>query len=479
MKLSAKFVKTMLSGHSQIGLIVGALMYLICLTGSLAVFFEEFERWEQPKVEEYHTLASEPIQQAVTEFNQRVNNQALPLYVVLPTNDVPRAHISDGEHEWFVDRDGTLSEPPVEGWTHMLKELHINLHLPQTFGLVLVSILGVMLLKLCISGVLSHPRIIKDAFKLRVGGVAQQQHVDFHNRLSVWGLPFHIMIGLTGAFFGLMGVLMSVAAPAYYDGSQERLLSDIYGADPVLEQSAGQLNFQRALDSLQQQSPNATPIYLVVHQRNKSGQYIEIAATLPGRLIYSEMFRFTQEGEYINHQGLSDGATGRQILYSVYRLHFGHFGHFGLKVFYFLLGLALAYIAVSGINIWLSKRGGQDRINWIWSACVWGMPLALSISAAGALLAFSPIWVFLLALNSSVVFCLFVKDSGASDIYLRKALGGSLLLLTGIYYIRFYADMSFLSVSVNLVLMVAAIFLLAMKNKLASGKPVARNNQPA
>lgn len=47
---------------------------------------------------------------------------------------------------------------------------------------------------------------------------------------------------------------------------------------------------------------------------------------LPGRLVYSEIYRFTLDGEYINHQALSDGPAGRQLAYSVYRLHFGQFG---------------------------------------------------------------------------------------------------------------------------------------------------------
>lgn len=51
-----------------------------------------------------------------------------------------------------------------------------------------------------------------------------------------------------------------------------------------------------------------------------------IAAMLPGRLVYSEIYRFTLDGEYINHQALSDGPAGRQLAYSVYRLHFGQFG---------------------------------------------------------------------------------------------------------------------------------------------------------
>lgn len=41
------FVKGQLLAHKLIGLSVAAVMYLICLTGSIAVFYARTERWEK------------------------------------------------------------------------------------------------------------------------------------------------------------------------------------------------------------------------------------------------------------------------------------------------------------------------------------------------------------------------------------------------------------------------------------------------
>jgi uncharacterized iron-regulated membrane protein len=38
----------MLAGHSALGLAFAALIYLVCFSGSIAVFTQEFTRWEQP-----------------------------------------------------------------------------------------------------------------------------------------------------------------------------------------------------------------------------------------------------------------------------------------------------------------------------------------------------------------------------------------------------------------------------------------------
>ena len=66
--------------------------------------------------------------------------------------------------------DGSLGEPVAHDWTHLLLNLHIYLHLPSTLGLIVVGALGAMLFGLIVSGFLAHPRIVKDAFRLRLGG---------------------------------------------------------------------------------------------------------------------------------------------------------------------------------------------------------------------------------------------------------------------------------------------------------------------
>ncbi|MET1256655.1 PepSY-associated TM helix domain-containing protein [Aliikangiella maris] len=379
-KLSNQLIKKSLNSHSILGLSIGALIYLICLSGALVVFFEEFERWEQPNIQEYTDYSAPQIQTAVDSFLTQTSQSPDSLYVVLPTTAVPRIHVAANEQEWFVNQDGSLSEPPLEGWTHTLKALHIYLHLPSTLGLIVVGALGAALVALIISGIFAHPRIFKDAFQLKLGRNPRLTQADIHNRLSVWGIPFYLMIALTGAFIGLVSLLIWAAAPIEFQGNRQAVIEAVYGNDPIVNQPVTPINFAQALSNLKQQAPQATPIYLVIQKINTPNQYLEIAATLPGRLIYSEMYRFQSDGSFINHQGLSDGPIGRQIAYSVYRLHFGHFANGWVKIIYGVLGLALTVIATTGINIWLARRKYKTPLNRIWTAFVWGTPLTLSIT---------------------------------------------------------------------------------------------------
>lgn len=443
MQLNPELVKRSLSAHSSIGLVAGVLMYVICLTGALAALAETFERWEQPNVEEFTSVEHAAIEVAMRQFRAEVASSPESLWVVLPTPELPRMHVTDGEQERFTQSDGTLGTEPVEGWTHMLRELHIQLHLPQTIGLVLVSAMGAMLIGLIVSGLFAHPRLFKDAFKLRLGGSRRLEQADLHNRLSVWGLPFHLMISITGAFYGLVGLLVLSAAAAWYDGDREALLDAIYGSDPVLQNQESELQTSRAMETLKKLHPDVQPIYLVAHKLGTAQKFIEIAATVPGRLAYSEIYRFDASGKYLGNQELTTGPAGRQILYSLYRIHFGYFGGQWTRVVWLLLGLCLTVVCVTGINIWLSKTKRDDRLHLVWTGFVWGTPLALSFSALTSIYtAIDPFPIFLACLVGSTMISL-QSVSTRNARTLLKILCACVIAVLGVSHLTTYPPREF------------------------------------
>ena len=375
---SSKNIRESLQVHKWLGLWLCALIYLVCISGSLVVFFEEFDRLEQSNISEYSHFKSEYIQPALDEYTQRIGNTPESIYIVLPTEDFPRTHITDGIDEWYLGEDGAFEAQPDVPWTSMLKDLHTHLHLPHTLGMAIVGICGIFILALTISGIVAHPTIIRDAFTLRLGRTKIQSQSDLHNRLGVWGLPFNIMISVTGAFIGLGAILIALGSALYFENDQDSMLNAVYGEDPAIESNGENFDYPAAFANLAQYHPQAQPIYVVIHRMGNDDQLMEIAATLPERLIYSEIYRFDTSGNIVNHQGLSDGPAGRQVAYSTYRLHFGHFGNFWVKVIYFVMGLALTYVCISGTNLWLAKRKHKDAINGLWFSWLWAVPLALA-----------------------------------------------------------------------------------------------------
>jgi uncharacterized iron-regulated membrane protein len=460
---SAAFVKQSLAGHSWIGLMVGALMYLVCLSGTLAVFYKEIERWEQPQVQESTHYDAATIERAYHGLVERGAGITHHMFIALPTADMPRTSISSADAGWFVNEDGSLGPVVEHEWTHLLVNLHLYLHLPENIGMLVVSTLGALLCALIISGLLAHPRIFRDAFALRLRGPRLLEQADIHNRLSVWSSPFQLMIAVTGAYFGLAQLMAILMASVYFDGNTEALRSRVYGEELSLQQPARPIALQKALAEMQAMAPRATPFYITIEEADTPRQqHMVIGAGHPNRLIYAEQYRFDSAGKYLGKTGYSDGETGRQVIYSLYRLHFGHFAGYGVKMLYFVLGLAMTVVCVTGFNVWLARRKRRDYWNNVWAGFVWGAIPALAVSAiAQVLLGIAATAVFWIVMVAAVVLAQRWNDERLSKRRLEIAGAASIVALVFGHAIKF-GVVAFVSMAlwVNAALLLAAVALL-------------------
>ena len=460
--LSPALVKSSLSSHSWVGLLVGGLMYIICLSGTITIFYEEIERWEQPVAEEY--LAYDP---AVLEasFNRYMSSAEMTehMYMVFPNEALPRVKLASDVEGVYLNRDGSYGEKAHDELSGLLTGLHVYLHLPVNLGMVLVSATGALLCALIISGFLAHPSLIKDAFKLRAGAAGRLGQVDLHNRLSVWGSPFHLMIGITGAYYGLAMLMAAMFAQPIEGATAQSLYEEVFPVEPALTNQAPVYGVQRALEQVQDQDPEGQLLYLIVHDADTENRFMEIFVQQPGMLAWSETYRFDTAGNYLGAAGYTQGDA-LQVLYSVYRVHFGNFDGLLSKVLYVVLGLALTVVSATGINIWLEKRKYRDALNSVWPGVVWGMPLALTLASFTQVIFHLPsVAVFWLGLLGATTAGVFVRDEVRFKQYLQLATAASLVMLVAAYSVKFgAAALSPAAIPMSSVLLLTALCFLWM-----------------
>lgn len=397
-KADAAFVRDQLIGHKILGLAMAAVMYLICLSGTAAVFYREFERWENPARPEMSQVAPAAVAKVAADI--RAVSRADPpqagkprtLYIGLPTPDMPRLTAGYDETARAYDAGGRYDGPAEHPLTHFLVELHYALHLPFTIGGLIVGVMGVGLLALVIGGLLSHPRLLRDAFTLRLTSGRRLTLMDLHNRLGVWAAPFHIAIALTGAMIGLVQVTAFALALTFDGGDIEKTFSPLAGSPEEVAAATGGRRLSgdgaivTALAELKAAEPEARPNAVVLHEVGAPGEYLEVTANLPRRLIYSEIYRFDADGHLKGSAHLSDGPVGKQVYASMYQLHFGGFGGFWVELAYAALGLALCVICATGVDLWLVKSAqrGKPRptLHRMWTAVIWLTPAALAAAPA-------------------------------------------------------------------------------------------------
>ena len=390
-RIPAGFVRAVLRGHSSLGLAFAALIYLICLSGSLAVFAHEFQRWESAAGPHLATASPDAVQTAFAGAIAAGGPGVEHVYITLPSADFPRLllHVdADTDREFLADASGKIVPGQEFAWTEFITRLHINLHLPVTWGIFLVGLIGVALLSSLISGILAHPRIFRDAFHLRLGGSKRLQEADLHNRLGVWALPFHIIISLTGAFLGLTTIIVGVLGMAMFNGDANKVYALFFPPPPVDDpRPAPVLDLRPMFAKLPRDGGRITYIF-TEHPTERGGAAL-FNVKQPDRMAGTDSYAFRRDASLYNVQKAADNNLGEDLLGGMGQLHFGWFGGGIVKVVYFALGLALTYLAASGVNIWLARRRdkGRPAPRWerAWAATVWGQPAGMAAAAVAGL----------------------------------------------------------------------------------------------
>lgn len=381
-------VRSVLSSHSILGLAFAAIIYLVCVTGTIAVFAPDLKRWEVPATPVVITLSDSAAARAIAEGAKRAPADA-SLYLSLPTpardGATLIAYSPTFEHEWAVSAQGSLFDLEA-AWTEFLLHLHINLHLPRSWGEFIVGLTGVALLSSLVSGILAHPRVLRDAFHLRLGGSRRLQEADLHNRLGIWALPFHFTLALTGALLGLSTVIVAMLAMLLYRGDMNQVYHLFLDPPPPVDARAVPMpDIAVLIAQARARTPDATPQNLIVERPGRADMRISVHGGRPALLAQQDETQFNARGAIVNEEHPQDLAMGTRILGGIGQLHFGWFGGVPVRLAYGLLGIALCIVTSSGVTIWLARRRdrGRPAPQWerIWATICWGQPALLALTA--------------------------------------------------------------------------------------------------
>ncbi|MXP26947.1 hypothetical protein GRI39_12980 [Altererythrobacter indicus] len=377
-----RLIAQSLRAHSLLGLVLGALIYQVCLTGTLSMLAPEWKRWEQPDAARVEAGDARAFAAALTAGVEQAGDSNATVMVFGPTDDLPRMRVRvPGVLDSWTDAKGTPVASAITPWTTFLVSLHDSLHLRFPWGRLLIAISGVALLAAIGTGVLAHSRIFKDAFRLRLGGSPRLEAADLHNRMSVWALPFHTAIALTGAALALVAIAWPLL------GLLEDNADELYGppAEAALHMAETPPDIAAMIDEVERQAAPARVNFLLVQRAGSRDPVIEIGTDAPRDLANGEAWHPTGDGSSFVKSGFTDGSAGKQIQAALYPLHVGKFGGLPMRLLYVFLGLALCWITATGMTIWFERRRSKGQrsaiLERLWCAILWGQPLALSTSA--------------------------------------------------------------------------------------------------
>ena len=465
--LSQTRTKRLVAIHGWSGAILGLLLYVVLLTGAVAVFAFEIGSWsaggvksDQPFARPLDGTLRGLAEQVPAEYREDVSvfsNSAGHVVAFLHTH-APNAEGDPDErgvlfelhpetHEVLARREGFGSEvfgaDPWGALDEFLVALHVNLHLPDPWGLYATGILGLLMLAAAISGILIHRHLIQDLFVAPRPSSRLLTARDRHNLAGSWSLPFAFVLAFTGAFlsFALALGLPTVATVAF-GGDQVAFFERLIGAREAEDPTPAPLADIDAMLAASAEAAASSPSGFSVRHWGRADATVTV-------------FHPPAEGDLSAAQQVFEGASGAHlgpkppigtetslgsaVFGLMHPLHFGTFSGLLSRIVWFALGLSMCYVTLTGLRLWLQRRA-EERLWRRLARAVplvgYGLPIAMAGSGIGFFLSLPAertlFWTpagFLIAAALAIASGLAIPGDRTRARAYQAVLGASLLAL--------------------------------------------------
>ena len=351
--------------HQWVGLKLSIFMSFILLTGSLAVVSYEIDWLIQPslRVAPSSVAPGEPNWAAIAISAAEYPRTARVRAIEAPTAS---AFAARAMVDWEDGKLGFLHIHPTtgvvqgEGWwvgaQRILRNMHRHLNLPTKYGVPLVSTLSLLLLTSFATSMVVYKKWWRGFLRSPRQRNARTWWGDFHRLAGVWSLWFVLLIGITGLWY-LVESLGGNAPPAP-EGKVVASTVDRYAAG---RQLAASLAAARAADPQLvitgirfPDDDNASFVF----EGQKSAWLVRQRANAVWTAVETGRVMLVTDATELNvHQRISEMADP---------LHFGTFGGYWTKIPWFLFGLLLTALCVSGVAIYALRitHDAREKLNW-------------------------------------------------------------------------------------------------------------------
>lgn len=373
--------------HRWVGLVLGTLIAVLGVTGSLLVYEEEIDEALNPELYSVDPGGrSLPPGRALTSL--RASAPGLEPDLVRLPGEPTDPYVFHGpargggapRSEVFVDpHTGRVLGRRAEngGVVGTLFRVHANL-LGGPAGRQAVGWLGVVLLLLCLTGaIVWWPRTpglrrFLEALGVRRDAGARRTNYDLHRAGGAWTVAYLAVLAVTGAglvFYGTTGRLLDAAT-----GSRSMPPPPASTPDRAGEAAEGSLPLARdpaALDRAWRDARSALPgaafTYLVLASEPDGA--VAFRGRMPGELHpngRSFVWYDRWSGERLRVDDATRADLGPRLLHALYPVHIGAFplGPLGprhVRLAWALLGLAPALLMVTGFLVWWWRGRGTER----------------------------------------------------------------------------------------------------------------------
>lgn len=388
--------------HNWSGMVLGWLLFAIFVTGSCGYFRHEITLFMTPELRALNDtdVPQQLAAQRALDWLGRNAAQADNWVINLPDEKSPALRVAwsgvnTGSQLLDPQTGHPLTSPPREtGGGDFLYRLHSDLHFVSPMvGRIAVSFLAVMLLTLLVTGIVTHRHILRNLFRLR-RGKGWRTRLDLHNMTGVLGLPFHLMLVISGLVTVMMllqpwGVVSVYGAGGLGAFAQEAFPASTAGVAPAgVESGRIDPSIARLINGAKQRWNVDDVGEIQVAKPETPQMTVTIAHPIRGMLsMRKPSVTFDPIAGAVVGSANEDLSSVSTLHTQIFGLHVAHFAGPVLRPVLFALGLVGSAMIATGLLLWTDKRrdrftqGRQqgkvalcDRIN---AAVIVGLPIAI------------------------------------------------------------------------------------------------------
>ncbi len=349
--------KRLFRWHGWLGLNLGLLLFVVCFSGTIAVFSYEID-W----------LIDPAMRGAVAEDGVHWTAMADSLDTNYPNHAV--TFIKGPRHPGFAatayaqdptGRSVKLYVDPVSGtvngrnnfWNvqRFFRSFHRRMFVPGTYGILWVTFFAVVLLGSAVTGILFYNGWYRHLFRWRWDDV-RLVFSDGHRLAGVWSLAFAIIMVATGVWY----MVEQFAPPP---GSDPPEISET----ALVERGP---------------TPDLLPLGEQVQRAREAFPELHVKAVIPGTAARATQVRGEATawlvrprantvridpvtGEVLSVQRATEASVYHRIADMADPLHFGTFGELWSQAAWFLFGLLLSSLMLTGGWLWHQRAEQKAR----------------------------------------------------------------------------------------------------------------------
>jgi uncharacterized iron-regulated membrane protein len=367
MKLPRHVFVSWWSVHAWAGVLAALVLAAMFLGGSVSLFRRDIEMWQDPPAAAIDRAAGDRLARAAL-VGRKLDGKAVGLSLAgddqaRPVLWLPRPAGQTGEEALYLDPDPARENRRTSRLIDVFFHLHFLWHDDLPIGMFIAGLLGVVFLLAVLTGVAIHLKdMARQMYRVRAVARARTLWSDVHKVLGMWGLPFQIMIALTGAIICVLSVLSPHIGLAVFDGDRAAATAAMSGAEAEPPKPSGTsaepIGFGGLATVAERALPGMRATYVHVEPWGDAAAVATVYGQRPGHGLYPEasVRLRARDGALLQIKQQADEPIAHQTAHVIYGLHFAGFGGLPLRLLYLVLGLAGWITLLSGNWIWIERR---------------------------------------------------------------------------------------------------------------------------